>query len=621
VLARRSTLPILLAALALAGACRGRAEQGPAPAESATAAPSGATETAAPRTALSAFALEAADAASRDARALHASIEAGAADAGAPAYLALRRSVARAAPFVRARVHMAAEVLFGPQRPAEEAAGAIAALDAALARHDPAAAGRALGQIEPALVLAVEEIGRSGVPATLGATAISDAAYDLGVALLEASPDLPADPAAILAQQRGTLAAVEGGAAALTRDLAAPAAEAGAVTAAAAPLQAALDRARTSLDLDDRAALAIATGRLGAAVRQLATGRGVRVRLPYPARFPVADQGPAEPVSVLTLPAPRRSAERADEQKRLAEVGRRLFSDTRLSRGRARSCASCHEPARWFTDGRAAPASLVPGGASLRHTPTLLYTSIHAAQMWDGSILTPQDQALHVIHRREEMGLDDADLAAALAAAPEYRAALAGPSGAPSPATAARALAAFEALSLVPGDAPIDRLARGDETALGADARRGLDVFAGKGRCARCHVPPLFGGSRPRDFSVPVFAVLGVPDAPGSHALDPDRGRALVTHRAADEHAFKTPTLRDIGKTAPYFHHGRYARLEDVVDFYDEGGGRALGLDVPNQDPEVRPLGLTAEEKRVLLVFLREALLDASPPDRAMAPR
>jgi cytochrome c peroxidase len=134
-------------------------------------------------------------------------------------------------------------------------------------------------------------------------------------------------------------------------------------------------------------------------------------------------------------------------------------------------------------------------------------------------------------------------------------------------------------------------------------------------------VPPLFGGSRPHDFSVPVFAVLGVPDAPGGHAIDPDRGRALVTRRPIDEHAFKTPTVRDVARTAPYFHHGRYARLEDIVDFYDKGGGRGLGLDVPNQDPEVRPLALTAGEKRVLLVFLREALLDATPPARAMAPR
>ncbi|MEO5728214.1 MAG: hypothetical protein ABI134_06640, partial [Byssovorax sp.] len=96
-------------------------------------------------------------------------------------------------------------------------------------------------------------------------------------------------------------------------------------------------------------------------------------------------------------------------------------------------------------------------------------------------------------------------------------------------------------------------------------------------------------------------------------------GRALITHRPADERAFKTPTVRNVARTAPYFHNGRFARLEDVVSFYTKGGGRGLGLDVPNQDPDVRPLQLTAEEERLLLLFLRESLLDASTPERTTA--
>jgi cytochrome c peroxidase len=235
--------------------------------------------------------------------------------------------------------------------------------------------------------------------------------------------------------------------------------------------------------------------------------------------------------------------------------------------------------------------------------------------MWDGATLSPEAQALHVIHSRAEMGLDAADLSAKLSAFPAYREALRDDTGQVSPARVAQALVAFEVEALVPADAPIDRFARGDEGALTAEQRRGLDVFVSKGRCARCHVPPFFGGSRPLDFAVPVFAVLGVPTSPTARVLDPDRGRALSTHRAADEHAFKTPTVRNVARTAPYFHHGRFARLEDVVAFYTLGGGRGLGLEVPNQDPDVRPLQLTAEEERALLVFLREALLDASSPE------
>jgi cytochrome c peroxidase len=215
------------------------------------------------------------------------------------------------------------------------------------------------------------------------------------------------------------------------------------------------------------------------------------------------------------------------------------------------------------------------------------------------------------------MGLTPAELARVASEAPEYRDALAAPGKAPGERVA-DALAAFETEALVPADAPIDRLARGDADALDAESSRGLDVFAGKALCTRCHVPPLFGGSRPRDFAVPVFAAIGVPDKPNGHSLDPDRGRASVTRREADAHAFKTPTVRDVARTAPYFHNGRFARLEDVVDFYDAGGGRGLGLEVHNQDPDVRKLELSAAEKRALLAFMRVALLDGSPPERAM---
>jgi cytochrome c peroxidase len=100
-----------------------------------------------------------------------------------------------------------------------------------------------------------------------------------------------------------------------------------------------------------------------------------------------------------------------------------------------------------------------------------------------------------------------------------------------------------------------------------------------------------------------VFAVLGVPTSPNGSAVDGDLGRG--------DGAFRTPTVRNVRRTAPYFHHGRFVTLEQVVEFYDRGGGRGLGLTVPNEDPEIRPLHLSAEEKRVLLVFMRESLTDA----------
>jgi len=619
--ARRSTSRSRsVRAAALAGivaatiACgRGRSAD---PGAAASASAASAALPPAPRDpALAAFARGAIATAATSAQALRAKLDARA-DGGA-AYLALRRDLARAAPFLRARATMASEVLFGPPRSVSEAGGARLALDGALARGDAAEASRRTLLIERGLTFAGAEIERAGIPVEIGANALSDASYELGAMVLEATPDLPAEAAAMLADDRGTLDAIVDGGAAIARELAGTGAELEALTRAAAPLHAGFVSASATNVIEGRGALALATGRLGAAVRLLAAKGGARVRLPYPARVAVAAQGPAEFVSVLTLPAPRRGLESAEQRRALAEVGRLLFQDKRLSRGDVRACSSCHQPARGFADGLVAQPSLDPEVPALRHTPTLLYTSLHAAQMWDGATLSPESQALHVIHSRAEMGLDAGDLAVKLATIPAYLEALRDDAGQVSPARVAQALVAYEVEALVPADAPIDRFARGDEGALTEDQRRGLDVFVSKGRCARCHVPPFFGGSRPLDFAVPVFAVIGVPASPAGRVLDPDRGRALHTHRAADEHAFKTPTVRDVARTAPYFHHGRFARLEDVVAFYTKGGGRGLGLEVPNQDPDVRPLQLTADEERALLVFLREALLDASSPERA----
>ena len=109
------------------------------------------------------------------------------------------------------------------------------------------------------------------------------------------------------------------------------------------------------------------------------------------------------------------------------------------------------------------------------------------------------------------------------------------------------------------------------------------------------------------------FAALGVPasaEGEGHVTLDADRGRGAITTNPLDEHSFKTPTLRNIDRTAPYFHNGAFADLQAVVDFYDEGGGKARGIALPNQDPDVRKLDLGKERKRLLLTFMRGALRD-----------
>lgn len=612
--AARAALAAALPLALLAGACRDKPEPAPAspsPTATATASASAAAPTKVPSP-LASLSAAAAERALKALEALVAAAPAGRGDAH-PAYLELRRAIASGAPLWRRRGSIGGEVLFGPERSIDEGGGAMLRLDRALVQGDGEAFRRECLQVDRAARVLAEEATRVEVGAQVVQNALSLAAYDLGALALESTAGLPEGPAAVLADLRGTLDFIDNSSRALAEG-AGPEAAATLtdVRAALEPLRVRLDAAQTSLDLNDRASFVLQTGRLGAAVRRF----GQR-RLPYRPRVATAKDEFEEPVSALTLPAPRLGARgEVPREEAYAALGRVLFFDRRLSKGNLRSCASCHTPEKGFADGLARPKSL-EATIELRHTPSLLYTSLHAAQLWDGRTLTAERQALGVIHARAEMGLSESELLAALSAVPDYRARFGAlPEPGITAANVGRALVAFEVAALVPADAPIDRFARGEENALTAEQRRGLDVFAGKGRCARCHIPPFFGGSRPRDFAVPVFAAIGVPADSKGKALDPDRGRAAVTGRAIDEGAFKTPTVRDVALTAPYFHNGQFATLEEVVDFYDKGGGAGLGLSVPSQDPEVRKLGLSKEETQALLAFMREGLRDRTPPEK-----
>lgn len=500
------------------------------------------------------------------------------------AYLDLRRDAAASLSAWRVRVPMAAEATYGPRVALLEAGGSIGALDRAVQRADCAAVGEAVDGIAGAFRVSDLSMAQLDIPPGAFGQALSDAAYQLGQGILESTAYVPDADDAALADVLGFLDFLDQGIRALGIDVGFDGA--------------ALDglRSATTLsDVTDRATLVRATGLLGASIRRAVGDRG------FPTTWPYRPLHDGAFMSALMLPLPAAPADPAR-----AALGRALFFDRRLSRGNVRACATCHVPDLAYADGRVAPLSLDPARPLRRNTPSLLYAPLAALLTWDGRVRTADRQALQVIHTGAEMGLDDAELTRRVALDPAQAAAFREAFHEDvTPKDIGLALSAFEASALLPGRAPIDRFATGEDAALSPDMRAGLDVFAGKGRCARCHVPPVFGGSRPPDFTAPVFAVLGVPTAPGATSVDADRGR---------DGAFRTPTVRDVSRTAPYFHHGRYATLEQVVDFYDRGGGRGVGLDVPNLDPEVRPLHLSAEDKRVLLVFLRDALDDGRDP-------
>ena len=477
---------------------------------------------------------------------------------------------------------MSAEAAYGPEVAIKEAGGSIGALDRAMQNGECSTVRAAAGNLGAAFRVTETAVERIGIPRAAFGQALSDATYRLGQAVLEATSFVPEGDDAALSDVLGLLDFLEEGAPAIDLDVASD----------IAPLER-LRNVRTLAEVTDRARLVRTTGTLGASIRRALRATGVSPTLMY---RPLRE---APDIAALTLPAP---ALVADEAR--AGLGRRLFFDPRLSAGGARSCATCHVPERAYADGLVAPASLDPRTPLRRNTPSLLYAPVEALLTWDGRVRMADRQALMVLHTRAEMGSTDEQLQQVVASDPAYadgfRARF---EDGVTPGNIGLALAAFEARELVPGEAPIDRFARGDDGALSADERAGLDVFAGKGRCARCHVPPVWSGSRPPDFTAPIFAVLGVPSAPGTTVLDADRGRG-----AGD---FRVPTVRNVTRTAPYFHNRRYATLDQVVDFYDRGGGKGVGVDVM-QDPEIRPLHLSADEKRLLLVFLRQALTD--PP-------
>ena len=245
------------------------------------------------------------------------------------------------------------------------------------------------------------------------------------------------------------------------------------------------------------------------------------------------------------------------------EVGRKLFRDRRLSRSGNIACASCHDPERAFSDSRPLAVGVF-GRVGRRHAPALINRGYGRSFFWDGRIATLEEQVLKPIQDPNEMDLTLQEASSRVGL------------GVPS---ISQALATY-IRSILSGDSPYDRFINGDRRALTDEQQRGMRIFRGRGNCTACHVGPTFSDER--------FHNTGV--AWQNDRLQ-DEGRANGT--------FKTPTLREVARTAPYMHDGSLPTLLDVVNFYSDGGRKNLSL-----DPDIRPLRLTDEEKRALIRFL-----------------
>jgi cytochrome c peroxidase len=267
------------------------------------------------------------------------------------------------------------------------------------------------------------------------------------------------------------------------------------------------------------------------------------------------------------------------------ELGHKLFFDPRLSGSNFISCATCHNPAFAWEDGL--PRALGHGMKELgRHSPTILNLAWAPILFWDGRAETLEEQALGPIQDPHEMNLPLDEMERKLKSikgyAPLFEAAY--PKEGISRNTVAKAIATFER-GIVSATAPFDRWIEGDESAINDAAKRGFKVYNEKGLCAKCH-----SGWRFTDDS---FHDIGV------NSQDVGRGKFLA-EVAVLQHAFKTPTLRNIAQRAPYMHNGSEKTLDDVIEYYNQGGR----VRRPSIAFDVRPLRLSRREKSDLKEFL-----------------
>jgi cytochrome c peroxidase len=296
-------------------------------------------------------------------------------------------------------------------------------------------------------------------------------------------------------------------------------------------------------------------------------------------------------------------------------LGKMLFNSTILSNGGNRSCANCHHEGKAFTDGLPTASGIHEDGSGksislLRNTPTLTYSGFQRAFFYDLNAGTLEDQALDVVHHKQEMGGSLEQASWRINNTQEFKVAFSKAYGAQKsladPWKIQHALASY-IRSLAPFNSKLDKYIQGDHSQLNQEEKAGFNLFMGKAKCGSCHFAPLFNGTQSPLFSKSEAEVLGVPAKADTvnAVVDEDLGRYTLNPYPQYKHAFKTTTLRNVAKTAPYMHNGIYKTLEEVMDFYNRGGGAGIGIKLDNQTLSAAPLDLSKKEIQDIIAFLK----------------
>ncbi len=297
---------------------------------------------------------------------------------------------------------------------------------------------------------------------------------------------------------------------------------------------------------------------------------------------------------------------------KIASLGKLLFYDPVLSQNNRVSCSSCHAPDKAFTDGLVTSNSNT-GTPLKRNSMTLNYSVFASSYFHDMRAKRLEDQFEHVVLNKDEFNSSYPEIVEKLRTSPTYTElfvkAFPAYDKPIKPNNIDYALAAY-VMQFNTFDSPVDIYFQEDNVSLSQEVKNGFNLFTGKANCATCHFLPTFSGLVPPLYKESEAEVLGVPEKNQEPwVLDDDIGRLGngVTQEVADfyANAFKTPTVRNIEKTGPYMHNGVYNKLEEVMEFYIEGGGAGLGFGIDHQTLAPDPLNLSETEKEDIITFMK----------------
>ena len=288
------------------------------------------------------------------------------------------------------------------------------------------------------------------------------------------------------------------------------------------------------------------------------------------------------------------------------ELGRQLFNDKDLSGSGTISCATCHIAEKAFTDGHKI-AKGINGQDLQRNSPTLTYAVYQRSLFYDGRADGLEDQIVGVTNNKNEFHIDLEQLEEKIQEKSAYKVQFDSLyDGKITDMNVRNAIATY-IRSLAPFDSKFDRNMNNLEETMTTEEITGFNLFMGKAACATCHFPPAFNGTVPPKYMESEFENLGVPKNASfeNPVLDDDWGQYYPYEVEEKKHFFKTSTVRNVDLTGPYMHNGVYKTLEEVVEFYNVGGGQGMGLDVPYQTLPPDSLHLTTTESKAIIAFMK----------------